>query len=367
MTILLSVVIATKDRSQYLLGSLKSLLNLKRLEEIEIVVGDNTCDNSAYFGRLPISGSLSYFHNPASMTVSENFNFAVSKAVGEYILCLGDDDSVSTHIIDAIDFLKSNNVDAGNFKMARFFWPDVALNNNSYRAVVPYFSNKIRSLNSARMLKNSLASGFQEIRYLPRCYHAVIRKKILDEVADKYGSRFPGPSPDMANAVCCLGLVNRHVYIDTPYIISGYSKNSTAGQGLRGEHIGRLEDQPHLPSDILDIWPEGVLRVWTGETIWYVSGLLALQGDLKPFPREPNVHQMNFRLYLRYGNLWKLHDEVPPPLYDLLINAVSFFANKLFEKIRHLSFSRFHIFKTTEKLSLEDFQKDLDIVIEDKS
>ena len=104
-TIILSVVIPTKERYEYLKILTKSLIK-STSNKYEIIITDNTKLNSEiveFLGNLN-SNKIKYYHYPEWMSVSENFDKGVSKAQGKYVIALGDDDGVL--IDESIEFLE---------------------------------------------------------------------------------------------------------------------------------------------------------------------------------------------------------------------------------------------------------------------
>ena len=53
------------------------------------------------------------------------------------------------------------------------------------------------------------------------------------------GTAFPGPSPDIANAVAVASMVDTYLLADYPVFIAGNCKSSNAAKGLRKEHVGK--------------------------------------------------------------------------------------------------------------------------------
>lgn len=89
---LVSVVVPTLNRRDYLRMSLASAVS-QSLDDIEIIVQDNgsTVDPGemvASFGDRRIS----YYHNAATVTQTENIVSACKRARGKYVAILGDDD-----------------------------------------------------------------------------------------------------------------------------------------------------------------------------------------------------------------------------------------------------------------------------------
>jgi hypothetical protein len=108
-------------------------------------------------------------------------------------------------------------------------------------------------------------------------YHGIVSRAALDEVYERTGTFFPGPSPDMASAVALSYVVKRHMHIDAPFIVSGQSPKSTGGLGSRHAHVGDLKSLSHLPSNIDEAWDSRIPFLWTGPTIWAQSALQAVR------------------------------------------------------------------------------------------
>lgn len=313
MNYILSVVIPTKNRYQYLRESLKTLVSIDA-NDMEIIVQDNTENNKSilkYIDELNYS-NLKYFHEKKSLTVSENSDLAIAHSTGDYVCFIGDDDSITEALIDLAKLMKKYSVDACNTSMAHYYWPDSVFKYFK-RSSLSFNSRKviIRKYNTDEMLVKALRNGMQEIKYLPRVYHAVISRKILELIKNKTGSCFPGPSPDMANAVAASLIIEKHYYIDMPLIISGSSLNSGAGKGAMGKHKGSLAGLSHLPLDIEETWDKRIPKLWLAHTIWPESCVKALKSmNSIDYEKFMNWNAMFARILLRnpdYLNIIKMY------------------------------------------------------------
>lgn len=349
---LLSIVIPTKNRYETLNSVVKTLFNIKDFEsEIEVIIQDNSDENNQFNKELLNHKNIKYFYNSDYLTVSQNCNLAVSNASADYVLMIGDDDTVSIDILYYIKHLKRNNIDSASCKMARYFWKGVKNEDKPFISI-PHSNGKISYINSKDLFNSSLACSFQEIRYLPRCYHGICSKSALDNIYKQYRSYFPGPSPDMSNAVALLLENPLHVYIDRPLVISGYSSRSTAGMGQNGKHIGKIEDQSHLDKDLINSWPKNVMNIWTGETIWYVSAYLVLKQNNNHL--QISTNEMNARIFYRYGYIFPRSLNISK--LNLYINCLVFIFKKFKDKIKIKDFSFFKKVDKFEDITIEEFQ-----------
>ena len=291
-SILLSIAIPTYNRYQYLEDCLKAACTI-RSEKLEIIVQDNTEDNAK---GLDIICSISdkrikYFHTKEHITVSENCSAAIENATGKYVCLLGDDDTVCDNIIDLVEEMEQQRVDTCVFGISTYHWPDLLNQVPSLNC----FEGKERTgivsyITPMDIFHRALKEGLQSISELPRVYHAIASKEVLDKIKEETGTYFPGPSPDMANAVGCMLFSKKHIHIDIPVMVSGYGGTSTGGMGRKHQHRGSLQDKPWLPKNILEIWDKKIPQLWLGHTIWPASAVVAL----KSLDREDLVKELNY-------------------------------------------------------------------------
>ena len=115
---LLSIIIPTSGRHQTLLKVLDDIdIKIGHRKDIEIIVEDNGIDT------ISLDQKIRYFHNPTKISITENFDRAVKRAKGNYVLILGDDDFVGPNFNTFL-----NNIDkdilAYRFKKAFYYFND---------------------------------------------------------------------------------------------------------------------------------------------------------------------------------------------------------------------------------------------------
>lgn len=289
MTPLLSIVIPTKNRYIYLQNFVSSFLDFKSLE-IELIIQDNSDLQSSEFLNFINNSNdsrIKYFYSSNWLSVVENCDHAIQAASGEYICMLGDDDGMLFNVsLDVLRFSKNNNFDAVNINKAEYYWPDTShavwkdlLAGNIFFKEYTYKTRVIQIENElAKVLDEGAANT---LRSLPRVYHGFIKKEVLHELKIISGSFFPGPSPDMANAIGLTSVVKTLVEIDVPAIISGHSKRSGGGMGAEKKHHGRIEDQTFLPKETSKLWCNKIPKFWSGATIYAESAKEALRRTSK--------------------------------------------------------------------------------------
>lgn len=280
---LLSIIIPTKNRYEYLSHCISSILDVYADQDIEIIIQDNSTDDMPKEIVKLISSNhvIKYSKVDGWISVIENFELAIGLAEGEFITMLGDDDGLSSYLIDAVNYMKRNNIDALNTPFAHYLWPDVesrvfkkglsgVLNINKY-------DSSVKRLDQNKEYQKMLHIGGTKLLNLPRMYYGILKRELLLKVQTASGAYLPGPSPDMANAVSVGLYVEKLYHVDFPLFIAGNSSKSTAGMGAKGTHVGVLEEISFLPKNCAKNWSALVPRFWSGATIWAESSIKAME------------------------------------------------------------------------------------------
>lgn len=279
MNPLLSIVIPTKDHYQTLLPVLSWLLvDFKNLN-VEIVVQDNTRENDEirHFLEQITSKQLSYYHLAEPMPITQNCDIAVKNAKGKYLIMIGDDDYVISTIMDNVKYMVNENIDCLNSPTATYYWPDISfkyktkLSQGHTLTFLKSFNKEYIELDAKKELVKVLNSGGTDYAELPRLYHGIVRKDILDEVYLKCKTYFPGPSPDMANSSALALYARKFFFFNFPFCISGKSKSSASGMGANHMHNGKLANIPFLDKSLIAKWNHKIPYFWSGDTIYAQS------------------------------------------------------------------------------------------------
>lgn len=288
---LLSIVVPTKNRYQYLKYLIDLILEFKS-QDIELVIQDNSDNNveiTQYISKKE-STILKYFYIDRSISIKENTDLAIHNSSGEYICFIGDDDGITPNLVDAVKKLKAMKGDALLSPSIIYNWPDYEDNSvykTSASIIYPNFSKKIAKVNVKRELNKIVKQGFMSLGKMPRLYQAVVSRNILLALYKRVGTFTPGPSPDMATAVALSYMTSNVYYFDQALIISGQSKY--VGGGERLLHTLPIPDElPHLSKAIKNYWDSNVPYYWCMQTIWPISGIYAMKvmGD--------GTHKINY-------------------------------------------------------------------------
>lgn len=317
---LLSICIPTKNRYSTLLPVIETILAYVVGQDYEIVISDNSDDNSEFllYQRENEDSRIKYIYTKKNLTVSENADQSLRIAKGDYITFIGDDDLVHPNILEIVRLAKSKDIKALNFTPANYYWPTVKFNRNvrfNFPASlqIPKKINKLNfvGLNSVRELKRVLDIGCVSMLDLPKVYHGLVRKDVINDIKKKFGNIVCGSSPDMALAVAASKVISNYFYVNYPVTVTGVSMVSAAGMGAAMKHNDALENVPWLRNDILDVWNPRIPKFWQGYTIWCQSAYEVLQliGD--------EYEQINYKML--YSKSFIMRDHIDKENVKMLL------------------------------------------------
>ena len=120
-----SIIIPTKNRAKYLHYTLLSLVE-QNFDDFEIIVSDNfSNDNTKEITDKFNNSKIKYFKTKSELNRTDSWNFGLSKAKGEYVTYIGDDDSFMPNSLKLLDdMLVKYNTDVITWKQFNYSWPD---------------------------------------------------------------------------------------------------------------------------------------------------------------------------------------------------------------------------------------------------
>ena len=280
----LSVVIPTKNRQFYCIKAIEQVLQ-STSESVQIVVQDNSDDSSVIssFIRKINSDRLIYNHTSQILSFVDNFSQAISLASGLYICMIGDDDGVLPNIEKLVDYCALNNVDCyAPSQNIVYIWPTekpIVKNAENGYLCISHLSPSKRTVDCRMVLRKLIKQGFQNYQRLdvPRLYHGLVKRDVLEKIKNKTGYYFGGLTPDMYMIVALCIECEKVVSSREPVTISGICPGSGSSASATGKHTGKLEEAPHFIGHDKYVWDERVPKIYTVETIWADTGLHALE------------------------------------------------------------------------------------------
>ena len=321
---LLSIVMPTHNRSQYAFHAIRSVLQIDG--NIELVVTDTSSDRllegllgaSSFFDQR-----LRYYPIREPSNITENYNAGVSRAKGEFILLIGDDDTITPTALDIAAWAKANRIDAVSQTIsANYAWPDfVARFVGSGHASRLYFERRapfIKRYRSSDAVRNGLANAGQGSDGMPRCYHGIIRRTVLESFKATAGSYFFGSSPDVSGAFAVAISTEDYWETNFPFSIPGASANSNTGRSATNKHKGDLEGEAQTAAYTNSGWSEGVPRFFAVETVWAHAAIETLLRIAPQLLKEFNFARLLGRCMYAHPDYRTAIEEAIPGAANIL-------------------------------------------------
>jgi glycosyltransferase involved in cell wall biosynthesis len=285
MNPIISIVVPTRNRVDCALHCIAGAL--ATTARAEVVVADSG-DDDALLRALQSSGldlaRMNYQRTPGNWNVVQNFEGALEHCRGRYVLYLGDDDLVGPHLEAVCDWAARERIDAvvayGNRFGVAYYWPGVASKyfGDAYAARVFVWStsNRAKPIDLRAELARAEKNLGRGLGRLPRVYHGLVSRELLERVRARHGHVFGGVSPDIYSAVLIAEQAQRAVFLDHPFCVPGASPKSEAGSGAARTDRQRFEDSPYLKRFAGLVWDDAIPRFFAPYNVWGFSMQAAL-------------------------------------------------------------------------------------------
>lgn len=283
MNTLLSVVIPTHNRARYAIHAIASLLAIPSTE-LEIVVSDTSTDgelSAQLTSRTSLflnDPRLKYVRPVGKLDMTGNHNAAIEAATGEYVCLIGDDDTITADALLAAAWAKDRGIEviAPNV-VANYVWPDFRSRlMGAGHASRLYFAKRFGNAvihDSAAALASALRNAAQGTDGLPKIYHGIVKRAVLERIRELSGAYFHGSSPDVSGAIGLALCSKSFVVVDYPLTIPGASGGSNTGRSAMNTHKGKLSQESQTKGFEAGGWSQGVPRFFSVETVWAHAAL----------------------------------------------------------------------------------------------
>ena len=277
-----SIIIPTKDRQMTAEHAVLSCIN-SNYDDIEVIVSDvSSSPKLAAFIQNLKDPRIKYFHHKQTLSMAENWEFAVGKSNGDYVGIIGDDDALMPDgLLFAEQVLKSVPTEVLKCNSPVYKWPDYPFLNrrNLLTLKVPTL------LQGADSPRNILKKAYQFVTSQgtgPGIYHGLISKRFLNELHDKRGKYFVDIVPDFDSGFATLLYADKYLLTTYPIFVSGHCSASNSG-AMRFGSLNRKSLQGFSDDLGLDI-----NSIVLDELSDFVSNEIVIVAAMKRFMSEIN-------------------------------------------------------------------------------
>lgn len=226
----ISVVVPTRERPDTLEATLRTCV-AQDYPHLEIVVHDNassqaTADVVAGFD----DPRIRYFRSERRLSMRANWEAAMDRTTGDYIVYIGDDDLVTLGAISRLAALiEETGAEAIKWTSVNFIWPNRSTTEGGYLIVKQSKLFWDYTVYDGREILDAMFDG--KLRMSMRTfhvYHGCISRRIVDAVKAHTGQYFCYHIPDVYTAFANIFVTEKILFVRHPITSFGHSANSNA-------------------------------------------------------------------------------------------------------------------------------------------
>lgn len=288
---LVSLIIPTRDRAEYLRHSLAAALTIKS-DDVEILISDNaSVDDTHDVIHAFEDKRLRYINTGQRLSMRQNFEYALEESRGDYVIFTGDDDSILPGQFGGLcKALAKHSPDALSWDFPVYGWPvdGVSKKSGGFRIVHDRVFGQPTELDLAER-RNMLRKGeLYHFHPIPAIYHGCMsRSFIKDKLAAPDGMCILARSPDTYISMRALQHGGRFMHCRHPFSMNGYGSKSTGGSfGSLGRE-NKPEEKPketQFETEIRGDPVEDVMPLANSVTLGFLSTLETVRHH---FPDPP--------------------------------------------------------------------------------
>lgn len=227
----ISIVIPTRNRSEFLRYCVKTCLACDD-QDLEIVVSDNnSVDDTRQCIEAIADPRVNYVCKGQSLSMRQNFEFALEHATGEYILYLGDDDGILPNgMVTMRNLIARHKPDVVLWRHITYDWPRGGENAIPGRLKFRYrdFCGPMTLIDPQEAFKDFCKAKRINYRDGANIYHGCIHRRVVDKVRNRQnGIYFNDISPDINTSLTNLTASDSIVWFRNPVTIAGAGEKST--------------------------------------------------------------------------------------------------------------------------------------------
>jgi len=224
---LISIVVPTRNRPEYVCYALESLLRQTN-SEFEVIVSDNHTGRpcKAVFDRLA-DRRFRYVVPPAPMAMHDHWEFAVNQAAGDFVTVLIDKTVLRpTAIAHLLGGIAAQPADAYSWWNEGYdLLEEEAGNIGPGRYVSVYSLSRTREINTRKEIERRFTFDVKRGREGKNYYYGKIcfgaySRQLLQRIRETFGRVFTAISPDYTSMIAALAVADRVIDLGRPLLIS---------------------------------------------------------------------------------------------------------------------------------------------------
>jgi glycosyltransferase involved in cell wall biosynthesis len=240
----LSIIIPTRNRYKTAVACVKQVLSCEG--DFELIVRDCSDSDSLKKALENFQDKRLRYDYSLPVSMTENWEGAISLARGDYICIIGDDDGINPITPKIAEYLKELDIQAlipSSSLIATYTWPDYPISKVAGKLTVkPCIGTLKKEVMTPSKLEQFVRTNGAGYQQLPRLYYCLIARRVVEALKKLTGRVFDSTSPDVYSAYALTSVLKEYYVVDYPLVIGGSSRLSNSGR----IQVSKTEVQKHL-------------------------------------------------------------------------------------------------------------------------
>jgi glycosyltransferase involved in cell wall biosynthesis len=241
----ITVVIPTRERCHVLEKALKTVTE-QNYDNLEIIVCDNfSGDATEQVSRDAGDHRIKYINTGKRVSMSHNWEFAMSHVAEGWVTIIGDDDGLLPGAVANISkIMQSTDIEAIRSAPCSYSWPSFIRKEHGRLAVSLKSGGEIRE--GCEWLSKAMnGHAYNSYAELPMLYTGGwVKTSVLKKIQKSGGGIYQSSQPDVYSAVAIASVVGRYLYLNEPFAVSGVSEHSSGGSPSGNS---KFLSEPNIP------------------------------------------------------------------------------------------------------------------------
>jgi glycosyltransferase involved in cell wall biosynthesis len=252
-----TIIIPTRNRYETLLYAIRTVIE-QDFKSFELVIADNSdpenLEQISIVEEALKDSRVKYCRPDSVLPMSDNWEFAVSKSSGEFVIIFGDDDGLVAGALTAIHrIIKQTGTQLVSWSRVEYSWPDRLPKQYANVTVIPV-NARTGVIDSKKYIKEIIHYK-ADYRTLPMFYNSAVNKSLIAALKDKTGRVFSASSPDLYTGYAFAHLMKQYITVGYPLSINGVSSKSNGAAHLNADDTVKSDMWKLMKKSAIK-WPE---------------------------------------------------------------------------------------------------------------
>ena len=227
-----TILVPTRNRADTLAYCLKSIM-AQDYPHLSVIVSDNkSVDHTKEIVEGISDPRVKYVSPPQSLSMRDNWEFALSHAQGGWLSVLGDDDGLAPGALELVArVIEKYKVEAVTSSWCRYTWPGEGLS-HANKLILPFGAGV--QIRDAKAWQQRVLSGAWRYIELPYLYTGgFVHRDVIDRFTASGIRFFNSVIPDVYSALAISCFVDKYAFICNPIALRGTSPHSTGASSFQ--------------------------------------------------------------------------------------------------------------------------------------